>query len=164
MKKFTSVMLVFGLALGLAACGSASKSEQAALDQKVSSEVPVRSPEQMLSRAAASFSNIEGLTTEEKMKLTEVYTNTYVKSMDIRKEIGQSKSLLFKTLAKKDYKDSEINALKKKIVQLDQNRLDLMFKTLDDVQKIVGKNTPASQKIYEHLERYDYPMVREQYQ
>lgn len=161
MKRLMLFLLVSGVSVGFISCGSASKSEQAALDKSTKAEAPIHSPEQMLQRAAASFSNIEGLSTEDKIKLTEIYTSTYVGSMNIRKEIGQSKSLLFRTLAKKDYKDSEINALKNKIVKLDQKRLELMFKTLDDVQKIVGKNTPASRKIYEHLEKYDYPIVRE---
>ncbi|MFP5519654.1 MAG: hypothetical protein ACLGGX_07100 [Bdellovibrionia bacterium] len=160
MKNYAVILSIATLAL--AACSSTPEKEQVTLEQNIKAEEPVATPQQMLERAATSFSSIEGLSKEDQGKLAEIYTRTYMDSMSIRKDIGQSKSLLFKTLAKKDHKDSDIKKLKARIVELDQKRLNIMFKALDDVQKIVGKNTPASEKIYEHLERYEYPMAREQ--
>lgn len=162
MKNTIQLVILSSLIAGLAGCSTYSKSEKASLEKNISAEAPVNNPQQMLERAAVTFSEIDGISNEDKSKLSEIYTRTYLDSMSIRKQIGQSKSLLFKTLAKKDYKDSDIKALKNKIVELDQKRLAIMFKALDDVQKIVGKGTPASEKIYEHLERYEYPMARDQ--
>ncbi len=135
------------------ACGTTAK-EDAEMNKQVQAEKPVESPEAMVDRAAQAFSNIEGLAPEKKTKLSEIYTRTFTESMSIRKEIGQSKSLLFKTLAKTDYKNSEVKTLKKKIVNLDQKRLNLMFKALEDVQTVVGKGADA-EKIYEQLQDYE---------
>lgn len=153
MKKLGLIFLGGTIALQLTACGTASK-EEADLNKKVQAEAPVDNPEAMVERAAQAFANIEGLAPEKKSKLSEIYTRTFTESMNIRKEIGQSKSLLFKTLAQNDYKNKEVNALKKKIVNLDQKRLNLMFKALEDVQAVVGKGADA-EKIYEQLQDYD---------
>lgn len=155
-KNLTKFAVLSALVL-LAACSSTQKKEEtAAMNTEIQAQPPVANPEQMLERAAQSFSNIEGLSPEKKAKLTEIYTRTYTESMNIRRELGQSKSLLFKTLAKPDYKTSEIKNLKKKIVSLDQKRLDVMFKALDDVQSVVGKGADA-EKVYKQLEGYDTP-------
>ncbi len=63
------------------------------------------------------------------------------------------------TLAKVDYKDTEIKNLKNKIVHLDQERLNLMFGALDDVRKVVGMGIEA-EKIYKHFQDYEMPAHR----
>ena len=140
----------------LAACGSAEKKEEAAVNVQVQAQPPADTPEQILARAAQTFSTIEGLEPAKQEKLRETYTRVYTDSMNIRREIGQSKSLLFATLAKPDYKASEISKLKKKIVALDEKRLSLMFKALDDVQTIIGKG-PGREELFKRLERYETP-------
>lgn len=154
-SQFAKLALV-PMMVVFAACGTTEKKEDTAMTTKVQEQAPADTPEQILARAAQTFSNIEGLAPEKKEKLREIYTRVYSESMDIRRELGQSKSLLFTTLAKTDYKTSEITKLKKKIVSLDQKRLNLMFKALEDVQGVVGKGA-GSEEIYKHLEKHELP-------
>jgi hypothetical protein len=102
------------------------------------------------------FSDAEGLEPHQKAKLSEIYSNVYQQSMSIRREIGKSKSLLFATLASDNYKAIDVENLKTKIVDLDQQRLNIMFKALDDVQAVVGTGIGKSH-IYKHFQEHEYP-------
>lgn len=146
-------------ALTLTACASSQKEKDAELAMKIHQQTPADNPDEIMRRAAIAFSNAEGLTAQQKWMLNDIYTRVYTESMRIRREMGQSKSLLFMTLAKVDYKAAEINQLKQKITDLDQRRLKIMFDALDDVQRIVGKGI-ESEKIYKHFQDYEMPNRR----
>ncbi|MFZ3229335.1 MAG: hypothetical protein WA160_03945 [Pseudobdellovibrio sp.] len=155
--KQTNLKIAFLLlAINLAACSSAKKNEDATLAKQTQTQAPADTPDQIMERAALAFSNAEGLTPEQKTKLSAIYTRVYTESKKIRRDMGQSKSLLFMTLAKVDYKEKEIAQLKKQIIALDQKRLAIMFTALDDVQNVVGKGIEA-EKIYKHFEYYENP-------
>ncbi|MBY0555446.1 hypothetical protein K2P97_13015 [bacterium] len=156
--NFKKLLLVIS-SLTLAACSSTKKEREQELALQVKMQEPADTPDQIMHRAAIAFSNADGLTAQQKWMLSDIYSRVYTESMRIRREMGQSKSLLFMTLAKVDYKSSEIDALKKKIVELDQKRLKLMFDALDDVQRIVGKGIEA-EKIYKHFQDYEMPNHR----
>lgn len=149
-------LIPFTLLLALSSCVSSQAPAPTQLNDKVAAQAPADSPEQIMERAAAAFSNAPGLSPEQKLKLNAIYVRVYRQSMQIRRELGQSKSLLFMTLAKVDYKNSEITNLKKKIVGLDQQRMTLMFSALDDVQRVIGKGIEA-EKIYRHFQDYEIP-------
>ncbi len=140
----------------LISCTTAKKpdAETSTMDREIKYQTPADTPDQIMERAAYAFSNAPGLSAEQKLKLRAIYTRVYADSMRIRRDIGQSKSLLFMTLAKVDYKESEISKLKDKIVKLDMERLDIMFKALDDVRSVVGKGIEA-EKIYKHLQDFE---------
>ena len=139
--------------LCLASCSSYRVNEEAQA-KEVKAELPADTPQQMAMRAAEIFSNAPNLSDEQKKQLHTIYTNVYEEAMTIRREIGQNKSWLNKTLVKSDYKSSEVNTLKNKIVALDKKRLNIMFKALKDVQKIVGQG-PDKENIYKHLSNYE---------
>lgn len=141
-------------ALVLGACSSEPKKTE--LDQQVKAQPAVSTPEQIAQQAAETFSSAPGLTADQKQKLMGIYAKTYSEAMVIRTEIGQSKSLLFKLIASTHYKSAEVNTLKKKITALDEKRLSLMFKSLEDIQKIVGYGTDKDE-IYKHLREFEFP-------
>lgn len=158
--KYTTIKLIqmSAIVLMIAACASSkTKKEDAALNAEVQAQAPADTPDQIMQRASYAFANAEGLTPEQKIKLGAIYSRVYTEGMSIRREIGQSKSLLFSVLAKVDYKADEITKLKKKIVDLDQKRLAIMFTALEEVQAVVGKGEQAA-KIYKHLEHYENPL------
>lgn len=162
MKKNLKAICISTLVLTLSGCTSAEKEQESAMNEKIQNEAPANSSESILQRAANMFANAEGLTADQKQKLSTIYTKTYVESMQIRREMGKSKSLLFSTLSKPEYTTSEITFLKKKIVDLDQKRLNLMFTALDDVQAVVGKGK-GTEEFYRHFEKYEMPSVNGNY-
>ncbi len=138
-------------------CNSATKKQEAEIDQQVSQQQPANTPEQIADRASETFSRAEGLTEPQRQKLIMIYMHTYTQAMEIRNEMGKSKVLLFKKAADVNYKSNEIEILKKKIVDLDKKRLNLMFKALAEVQDVVGYGKDKEQ-IYKHF--YDYEIPR----
>lgn len=137
-----------------AACATQKTDSQ--LEAKIKAEPPASTAEEIAERGAQTFINAPGLSADQRIKMLEVYNRTYNDAMAIRQDIGQSKSLLFKLAANKDVKSKEVGALKKRIVDLDQKRLKIMFKALADVQGIVGTGE-GKEEIYKHLYDFEYP-------
>lgn len=138
-------------------CNSASKKQEAEVAQEVSQQQPANTPEQIADRASEAFSKAEGLTELQRQKLIAIYMDTYAQAMEIRTEMGKSKALLFMKAADVNYKSNEIEILKNKIVDLDQKRLNLMFKALTKVQNVVGYGKDREQ-IYKRF--YDFEIPR----
>lgn len=153
LKSVTAALLMVSVTMG---CASKKTTENPELDQRVRGEPTANSPEAIAHRAGQVFSSAPGLSPEQKMKLSDIYTHVYLEALSIRTEIGQSKSLLFKLVSSKDFKSKEVDQLKKKIVALDHRRLDIMFKALDDVQKVVGFGDDKGE-IYQHFRQYELP-------
>ena len=107
-------------------------------------------------KASETFSNAPGLSETQKKKLTEIYRKTLTDAMQIRKDIVDQKAMLFELVATTDYAAPEVDRIKKKIVDLDQKRLTLMFKALSDVQAIVGYGK-GKEDIYKHFRDYEVP-------
>ena len=135
---------------------NASAEEKRSLDEKVAAEPPTSGPNGIAERAADVFSQAEGLTPDQKKKLMVIYLNTYKEASQIGAEIGKSKSLLFKVITTRLYNSADVENIKKKVVALDQKRLTLMFKSLADVQAVVGVGIDKEQ-IYKHFYDYEYP-------
>ena len=95
------------------------------------------------------------LTADEKSKLAVIHTSTGRDAMRIRSEIGKAKMEMFGELAKANYDKKKIDSLKKQIVKLDSERLDKMFKSLEEVEKLLGKDQKAREyfKFLETLEK-----------
>lgn len=122
--------------------------------QQTDAKPVAESPQQIAIYAASIFANAPNLTDEQKKQLNLLYTDVYEKAMTIRSDIGKYKTQLYMTLVRADYKSSEISMLRRKIVALDQQRLDIMFQAVKDMQKIVGRGADK-ESIYKHLSEYD---------
>lgn len=151
MSKFTLFLLSCFFILGCA-----TTKEEANLDQRIKAEQQANTPEEIALRAAEVFASAPGLTMEQKTKLHALYLKTYADSREIRKEIGQMKSLLFKEAALKKFDSPDITELTRRIIAADQRRLNIMFAAFQEMQKIVGYGADKKE-IYEHLRDYDYP-------
>ena len=151
-KYIVTLSFIFGLT----SCTTSEKTEDQLLNEKIRAQEPADRPQDIARRAAEAFSGAPGLSPEQKLRLHAIYTRVYAESMQIRRDIGQSKSLLFITIANVDYKSVDVAKLKKKIVDLDQRRLRIMFEALEDVQQIVGKGI-EKEKIYKHFQEHEFP-------
>jgi len=148
--NFVGSALILGFAFGC------TTPPQKTVDQKLQKEPAIAPGESIASRGAQILIHAPGLSEEQKRKLIEIHTSTFMRSAEIREEIGKSKSLLFKMVASPDTKKAEVEALKKRIVKLDRDRLDLMFKALDDTLAVTGKG-PAAEEVFRRLEFLEGP-------
>jgi hypothetical protein len=113
-------------------------------------------PEQIRDKAAEAFSNVPGVTRDQKFLLKQVYMKTYDAGKTIGLEIVKQKALLFRTIAKKDYKAKEVEDIKHRVVELDGERLKIMFNALEVVQGVVGFGE-GHQDMYQHFYDYEEP-------
>ncbi|KYG67986.1 hypothetical protein AZI87_01570 [Bdellovibrio bacteriovorus] len=145
----TSILICVG-------CQTMPSYNEAELDRKIQEEKPANTPEDIVQRAADVFSSAPNLTEDQRIRLNRLYLKTYADSMQIRKEIGQMKSLLFKEAAIKKFKTGDVNQLTQRIVAADNRRLNIMFKALEEMQSIVGYGEDK-QELYEYLRNYEIP-------
>jgi hypothetical protein len=61
---------------------------------------------------------------------------------------------MFKELAKGDFNSKLVDGFKKKIVKLDQERLNVMFAALDQVEDVLGKG-PNNREYFQYLEEME---------
>ncbi len=134
-------------------CATASheKSEESKVDEKISQQHPSAEPGEMAIQGALTFSDMPGITEQQKLDLLKLNKETADEAHSLGMQIRQAKMTLFQTLSTPNYKKSEVAILKKKIVKLDKKRLDVMFHTLDKVEKIIGKSDVNKEKLYEHI-------------
>ncbi|MGE5086137.1 MAG: hypothetical protein ACM3MG_07520 [Bacillota bacterium] len=158
MLNKATIFLSLATVLSFTACAS-TQNQNASLDQRISAEPRADTPEEIAQRAADTFANAPGLTTDQRQKLNKLYLKTYAEAREIRKEIGQMKSLLFREASQKKFKSGDINELTQKIVAADQRRLNIMFRSLEEMQQIVGYGADKKD-LYEYLRNYDMPNAR----
>jgi hypothetical protein len=132
------------------------RSETTLLDKKIQIQRPANTPEEIRDRAAETFSNASGLTPDQKLRIKKVYLKTYDSAKDIGMKIGKSKSLLFMTIAEKNYSAKNVEEIKSRIVELDNNRLKIMFSALEEVQTIVGQGNDRLE-LYKHFFDFEEP-------
>lgn len=125
------------LTIFVSACAS-NKKDSEELDRRIKAEPRISSPAEIANRAAEILSNSPGITTEQRVKLSKIYTKTYLEALEIRTEIGQTLSLFFKIIASKHSQSKEVAMIKSKLAALDKKRLTLMFEAMDEVQKVIG--------------------------
>jgi hypothetical protein len=127
------------------------KKTRAEVDQKVAEEKPPRSVGELSGRGFEAWATSAGLNENQKSKMTEIQIMTEREALRIRDEINKSKSALFKELAKGNYDERMINGFKSKIVKLDHERLELMFKALAKTRNVLGQSE-ESKKYFEYME------------
>jgi hypothetical protein len=87
-----------------------------------------------------AFMKAPGLSEAQKIKLSEIMKSAFAEAQKIKVAIANQKVDLFEAVTNPSIKNAEVNKIKKNIVTLDKKRLALMFSSLEEVQKIIGKN------------------------
>ena len=136
-----SILVIF-----LAACTNSK--EERILDQRILAEIPTHESHEIANQGAQTFSDMSGVSEEIRLRLLQINLETADQAQLIETQILQTKSILFKTLATPNYKKSDINKLKKKLVKLDHERLDLMFRTIERVESVLEEKTERKEEIY----------------
>jgi hypothetical protein len=135
--------------LGLIACASTQASKE--LDNRIANEKPLQTPGEIAIQGAKNFSETPGLSENQRLELLRINRETAEQAHAIQAQIGQTKSVLFEVLAKPQYKKSEVEYLKNKLSKLDKKRLNLMFQSLDKVEKVLGRSSVDKKNLYEDM-------------
>lgn len=140
--------ILFVLTALVSACAIHPKTPT--LDDRMKAERPLLTPGQIADAAEERLSRIPGLTSEQRLRIGSVQSRVMLEARRLRGELGQAKSLLFDLLATNESTDQEIEWTKNKIMSLDHERLALMFRALDEVRGILGKQ-PVQRDFYQRI-------------
>lgn len=174
MHKFKFLLTPL-LALGLAACAHKDKEHgehhhdhaqghkcehkcegSCDLKHKAQGELKGAPGAEIKKNAADIFMMQPGLTDAQKQKLGDIVRKVSSEGAEIRKQIADAKTDLFKVASSKAFNSKEVTEIRDKITKLDQKRLAIMYKALADVQAVVGFG-PEKEELYRRLREYDNP-------
>lgn len=148
------------LALGVGCASTGQEPVAHKVEEAAAKEAPTKNMGELAARGFEAWSKGAGLSADQKSKLFVVHTNTANQAFRIRDEISQTKSAMYKELAKGNYNPKMVDGYKNKIIQLDQERLDIMIKALASVEATLGRGEEAK-KYYEYLDRVETQYFRE---
>ncbi len=137
------------LALALTAIGCATTADKN-VEAKAQAQVGTETPTHAAAAGRMAILKSSALTEEQKEKFTQIMDKAQLNTMTIREEQGQLKAALFKDLASGNFNHKEVATYKSKLQTLEKRKLDLMFKSLDEVRSVLGKNQ-LDPEVMEHL-------------
>lgn len=97
----------------------------------------------------------KNLSDAQKAELIGLMDSTRLQMHAIRRGEAQAKSAFFKYLASGELEDRRINAYRKELVSLENQKMDIMFSNLKKTRKILGdklasdKSSPELREIYQ---------------
>lgn len=151
--KISSVVLWICLPVSVSLLNACSGVDKR-VEDRTAKETPAQERGALMARGFDTWAGSAQIDVDQKSKLWTLHSSTAREAFRIRDEITKAKSAMFKELANGGSDKEMINGLKNKIVKLDQERMDIMFKALDSVQRILG-NGRESKEYYLYLEELE---------
>jgi hypothetical protein len=128
------------------------------LNQEVSAQ-PVRQMHGGVAAKGLEAINASNLTPEQKELLKKIHTRMIAETFDNQEETSKLKGVLFETITKTPYDAKKVEMIKKRLVALNDQKLNNMFGALKEVEKVIGYSKPEEkQDIYQGIFfRDEYP-------
>jgi hypothetical protein len=155
MKNFHLVLILVSGLLSVGLLGCAEGRVQRQLDAKLLKENSVRSRSDL----AAEFDQLvkvsSALTEEQRERLIHLKSNVVVESNQLSERSTRLKSLMVKKLLVADSSPDELALIKSKIIEVESERLSLVFNALGRANTILGHWQPQQDKegeiLYEQM-------------
>lgn len=149
MKNLISTLIL----MTLVSCATQTKKEITKEAQAVDAPASMG---QVMQRYSQSIQNSETLNQEQKHKMMALQQRTYKKVQGIRTQIKKLKIVMLDNLMSTDYDQRKVDIISKQIKDLNKDRMDLMFDSLADAKKILGKNStdPALRELWYFHDAY----------
>lgn len=134
MKKCLSLSLVLALSFSLASC--AHKTAKENIETKVENAKPTETQE-LQKEIRQAIADSQSLTPEQKTKLIAIDDQLMVDTKAVKEELAKAKVVLIELISKKDMNQQEYKALKKKIIELSKQRVNLGFDAAQKVRQVL---------------------------
>lgn len=132
MKNILFVILMAGLF-------SCSHSTENKINNDIAKQPDVTS-RQAVDAGREAIALSKNLTFEQKEKMLTLMEDTRTQVESIRQNESQVKSSLFKYIATGEFGDREIRVYRKKLIDFENQKLNVMFSSLKETRKILGKD------------------------
>lgn len=92
------------------------------------------------------FRSSPDLNEAEKLKMIRLQDEMTGQVMSMQEETSKLKGLLFHTLASTPYEPKKVEEIKKRLVEINDQKMNLMFQALNDAEKILGRVPPEKRR------------------
>ena len=140
----TMTRLIAGLAVATAGTGCAHKLEKQ-IDAQVAQTPNIDSPAALSRQTDNKIDSDQSLKPEQKAELKQLRQSARAEMDALQNESLKLRSVLVDQLLTKNYRASEVAALKDRIREVEDRKLARAFKAVDDASRILGHD-PADAK------------------
>lgn len=147
MAKILKVMGCVAVLLYLGGC-TLSQTEKE-IDRQIEQEAGVSSQRELAKRGHRLLLEDPSLSEEQRRKMRQLYARTFARSAQIRQKMGKTKSVFFKQLFKQVPNNDELRVLEKKLLRLNDEKMQLMLDSMQQARKILGKDFPVEKIPYD---------------
>lgn len=153
-KRIFSSIVAVALASIVVSC--TSKEVKNEVTTKADNESTTLVPGEIAEKGRKAIMESKSLSNDQKEKMMTLMNKTHADILFLKQETGKLKAVLFKDLMSGKSTKAEIKEIKKRISALEQQKMDLMFNSLDEAQKIIGKTEASMQEFQNFMElHYD---------
>lgn len=139
----TGRFIATGLVLLMAGC--AHKADKK-LDEQLAQTPDVKNRAELREKTEDKIENDASLSADQKTKLIQLRDSTRAENDKLQKESLKLRSLLVDKLLTTDYKQSDVDAIKKRMKDIENERLSLTFKNIDEANKILGRDPARDER------------------
>lgn len=156
--KNTIISLAAALIMTALMSACASQEVKKEVTNKADQETATLVPGEIAEKGRKAIMESKSLSADQKEKMMTLMNNTHAEILNIKQETGKLKAVLFKDLMAGQSTNAEVKEIKKRITKLEQQKMNLMFSSLDEAQKIIGKSSASSEEMQEimrlHYDRF----------
>lgn len=144
LKNFIWVIVAFTLQ----SCGTSLS--QRSVDEKLAAEPMITSQTELIKKNDEVITSASGLTDSQKIELNTLRNSARIQSASLQQQALKLRQILIKELVASDYDSnnaSAVRTIKQKLSNLEKERLNLTFDSIDKAQKILGHEAKNNQQI-----------------
>ena len=117
------------------------------IDSKLKNEPDFTKREEVSESARETIEDATNLTAPQKQSLLALHQRVRTEASELRHESLKLRALLVSELISPTYREDEVRQIKKRIENLDHRQLSLVFKAVDDADKILGHHLPENERV-----------------
>ena len=150
-RFFTSAIIMASACFaGLASCATKEINKQ--IDAGIKEEPPVQTASELSQNIDTVINQGANLTPEQKTKLLQLHKTSRTKMQDLSEQSLQLRELLVRSIMDPDYKDQEVNGVKKRLKKVEEKKLAMIFSTIDDANVILGHRSRDNEAVMRAME------------
>ncbi len=145
-KMLVTFFTTFIFMLTFSSCAQQKRMEQK-IDKNIK-EVVVPANESVAELARNYIAQSDKLTAEQKNKLLAVQEKFYQQNQTLKEEIEKSRLVLIQTVLEPKMNEREYSLLKKKIIKLENKRINNSFLAVSEARNIIGPKKEIENREY----------------
>jgi hypothetical protein len=138
-------------ALALVTLQACSHAPQRQLDEKLSAEQPVKNTAELSTEAGAVIQASTTITADQKAMLLSLCDTTRARLAELRTESLKLRAVLIRDVVAAKYDAKEVTLIKKRIKNVEDQRLTVTFDAVDAANRILGREVADRTRLMEDL-------------